>query len=69
MVTIPQPQPAGKATPLLPTSHSCPHCATGLKRWALSVFQPPVRLFWCGTCCRPVCLEPREGAALAPQPA
>ena len=46
------------------TDHACPCCRTPLKRWALSLYQSPVQVYWCGTCLRPVCLEPR--AALRP---
>ena len=61
MATLPQSPPAGKSLALVRTAPPCPCCATPLRRWALSVSQPPSRVFWCGGCLRPVCLEPPAG--------
>ena len=58
MATIPQSQGEGKSTPLVGTDHACPCCATPLRRWALSLYQPPAQVFWCAGCRRPVALEP-----------
>ena len=63
MVTVPQSPPTGKGTPLMLTTHPCPCCGTALQRWALSLYQPAVSIYWCVTCLRPVCLDPPAGPA------
>ena len=57
MATLPPALPAGKPTPLVRTVRRCPCCDTALQAWALSLYQPPASVFWCGTCARPVCLD------------
>ena len=57
---------------MITTSHICPCCRTTLRRWNLSIYQPPVHIFWCVACLRPVCLEPRAvlpRVAVPPRPA
>ena len=58
MATLPQSQGEGKSTALVRSAYPCPCCRTPLQRWNLSIHQPPAQVFWCGTCLRPVWLEP-----------
>ena len=58
MATLPQSQGEGKSLALVRTAHACPCCSTLLQRWHLTISQPPVALYWCGVCLRPVCLDP-----------
>ena len=62
MATLPQSPPAGKSLALMRTRPRLPllqHAAPALEPVHLTSHRCSV--FWCGTCLRPVCLEPPAG--------